>query len=45
VEFTGIKSTEETKSKFLNASLLALYKLSLPQNNFPQLYRHATALT
>jgi hypothetical protein len=36
-----LQSTEKMKSKFLNVSLLEFYKFYLPENNFPQLYRHA----
>jgi hypothetical protein len=39
MELTELKSREEMKSKFLNVSLLKFYKLYLPENNFPHLYR------
>jgi hypothetical protein len=42
MELLELQSREEIKSKFLNAPLLEFYKLYLPENNFPELYRHAT---
>jgi hypothetical protein len=43
-ELIDLQSREEMKSKFLNVSLLEFYRLYLPKNNFPQLYRHAVCV-
>jgi hypothetical protein len=45
MELIELQSREELKSKFLNVSLLEFYKLYLPENNFPQLYRHALCVS
>jgi hypothetical protein len=41
MELIELQSKEEIKSEFLNVPLLEFYKLYLPENNFPQLYRQA----
>jgi hypothetical protein len=45
IELIELQSREEIKSKFLNVSILEFYKLYLPENNFPQLYRHAICVS
>jgi hypothetical protein len=44
MELIELQSREEIKSKCPNVSLLEFYKFYLPENNFPQLYRHATCV-
>jgi hypothetical protein len=41
MELIELQSRKEIKSEFLNMSLLEFYKFYLPENNFPQIYRHA----
>jgi hypothetical protein len=41
MELIELQNREEIKSKYLKESLLEFYNLYLPENNFPQLYRHA----
>jgi hypothetical protein len=41
IKLIYLQSREEMKSKFLNASVLKLFKLHLPKNDFPQLSRHS----
>jgi hypothetical protein len=45
MEIIELQSRQEMKSKFLNVSLLEFYKFYLPENNFPQLYRHSICVS
>jgi hypothetical protein len=40
MELVDFQSREEIKYKFLNVSQIKFYKLCLPKNNSPHLYRH-----